>query len=204
MLKIPGHVVSGYVIIWKMKITKIQKNKSFYFFALSVLAVMLVGYIVYAYINHSWPFPKNTTQTTSTDQSTIDSSIEDSVRGGSGSGQGNADAANGGVVDTKGEAKPTGEGVSSASGDITLYSPIPDQSINDSIVVSGTANSKTVYYRISDNLRGMIGNGQLEVVRGSFSGNLSVTTSAEYGYFEVYTFNDAGQEINNVSVKVTY
>lgn len=134
----------------------------------------------------------------------IDAAAEERVQNGGGSGQGQESVAGGvsdgggkGVVDQPG-------GVSSQSGNITLYSPAAGTSISGSVTVKGAASTPTVYYRINDDVHGMIGNGRLSVHDGHFSGKLSVSTDAKKGSFEVYTFDSQGRETNNISVEVTY
>lgn len=135
----------------------------------------------------------------------IDPSIEERVKNGGGSGQGQETAATGGVIDTGGQGVTNqASGISSQSGNITLYSPTSDEKVSGTIAVKGAAKTSVVYYRVNDNVSGMIGSGQLSVNNGYFSGTLAVTTSATKGSFEIYSFDSQGREIDNIKVELRY
>lgn len=174
-----------------------------------IVAILGLGtwYYFYAQSENMWPFvqsSKPSQDKTTGESSTLPSAVEGYVKNGGGS-QDNSNTQGSGVTDTGGEGvteQPTG--VKSASGNITLYSPRVNQVITGQVSVSGAADVPEVFYRINDNVSGMIGSGRLTVHGGYFSGTLAVTTNADSGSFEVYSFNSQGQEINNISVAVKY
>lgn len=183
-----------------MKINRERTNKKL---AASIIIIVLVlcaaaGYSFYAKSNGMWPF-KNTVK-----DGTVGTDVEDHSKSGGGSGQDNS-TASGGVSDTGGkDVESQSGGVSSQSGNITLFTPQSNQNISGSIMVTGVAKVPEVFYRISDDVNGMINSGKLSVNDGQFSGKLFVNTSAKQGTFEVYNFNAQGQEVNNINIAVSY
>lgn len=190
-----------------MKISKRTQHKQSipkWFVVLTILVILLGGYLVYAAYANLWPFTAKTA-TDTTSSSTIPNDNEDYVQSGGGSGQDDSQTAGSGITDTEGEnVKPSDSGISSSSKNITLYNPAKNQHIKSGDVITGKANVQTVYYRINDDINGMISNGQLKVVDGKFSGVINVNTRAKNGTFEVYSFNAEGQEVNNISIEVAY
>lgn len=88
---------------------------------------------------------------------------------------------------------------------ITLSSPTDGAKIVNGSVVSGMATVGVVYYRIKDDIRGVIGQGTLSVIDGKYSGVLAVSSSGAEGTFEVYSLNaSTGAEENNIKIKVTF
>ena len=176
-----------------------------------VIIILLGGYLFIAKASSLWPFQannqKNSSKNNETSSNTSDKptqEAEDYVKDGGGS-QDSSPSQGSGVTDTGGSnvTKQSG-GISSSSGDITLYSPTTDQTISNGVKVSGSANVSEVFYRINDTTHGMIANGRLAVKNGLFSGTINVNTDASTGTFEVYSFNSQGQEINNISVDIRY
>lgn len=200
-----------------MKINRKKANKKVIMTIATVVVALCImaGYVVYAKSSQVWPFEgdhsssRNGTANKKTNKTrdntgSVSSSIEDHAKNGGGSGQ-DESSTSGGVSDTGG--KDTGAqsgGVSSQSGNITLYTPGLNQNISGDIVVTGAAKVPEVFYRISDDVHGMINSGKLSVHDGRFSGNLSVSTTAKRGTFEVYSFNVQGQEVNNINIAVGY
>jgi|GEM_PF-1783418 len=180
----------------------------------AAIAALLLGSggVYYYLVGLSSNQPDGSSQNTSNspDISTgakIDNELEEYAQKGGGSGQDNPNSPTGGVVDTGGkdvDNKLSDKGIKSQSGKITLFSPTEGQDVSKSIDVKGTAEVAVVFYRIHDNSRGMIGNGKLSVVDGKFSGKLSVSTSAQSGTFEVYSFDSQGRETNHISVGVKF
>lgn len=207
-----------------MKIKQRRKKRlSKWLLVVPIAIVLLGGYGMYAEANSLWPFATSHIASTTEDSKAtstknpassravdkkndiISPQTESHIKNGGGSGQDNSSTSGTGISDTGGSGvtKQSG-GVSSKSGNITLYSPASNQTITGEIAVKGAANVSEVFYRINDNVHGMISNGRLEVHNGYFSGNLSASTNATEGTFEVYSLNSQGQEVNNISVKVNY
>jgi len=196
-----------------MQINRSRKNtsKRLIITTVVILVILLVGYLVVAKIDSLWPFQtidqSAVSKTNSTSSNTSDKptqEAEDYVKDGGGS-QDNSPSQGSGVTDTGGSnVTKQSTGISSSSGDITLYSPTTDQTVSNGVKVTGAANVSEVFYRINDTTHGMIANGRLAVKNGLFSGTISVDTNASSGTFEVYSFNSQGQEINNISVDIRY
>lgn len=191
-----------------MKIKKKQQRRKKTLTLLS-MSVVLMGVCIYG--TYWYTTSQSTTDTDNSSLASsakgdpIDPTVEERVKGGGGSGQGQQSAPTGGVVDTGGKnVTSQSGGVSSQSGNITLYSPVPNQKVTGTIAVKGAAKTSVVYYRINDNVSGMIGSGQLLVNNGFFSGTLAANTTATKGSFEVYSFDSHGREIDNLSVELQY
>lgn len=190
-----------------MRISKQKQRKQSipkWFIILILSVALLGGYLVYAAYNNMWPFPAKSPSSTNTN-TTVPNDNEEYVQNGGGSGQDDSPTAGSGITDTEGKnVNASNSGVSSDSQNITLYNPVKNQRLKSGDSITGKASTQTVYYRISDDINGMISNGQLKVVDGKFSGIINVNTSAKNGTFEVYSFNTEGQEINNINIEVTY
>lgn len=199
--------------------------------ALCVIIAACLGYGVYAKSNTAWPFSLNETQQDGNDASSakgnddldvdeantneenditenkkiISPGVEERVKKGEGSGQKDSTTSGTGIFDTRGKnVSNQSGGVSSKSGAMTLYTPAENEKLTSGTIIKGSTSASKIYYRINDNLHGMIGSGQLTPKSGKFSGELSVNTGAKAGSFEVYNLNSSGQEINNISIQVRY
>lgn len=111
-----------------------------------------------------------------------------------------------GVVDSEGSDVDGGQsgGVSSESGDITLLTPQEGQKLENGQSIQGGASVDKVFYRLEDDVRGVIGTGELQVRDGKFSGTLSLNTSGKNGTLDVYSFDGQDREVNSIRIKVTY
>ena len=92
----------------------------------------------------------------------------------------------------------------SKSGEITVYSPIKDQILSNGATLSGASSLPVIYYRIIDNISGMITQGQLNVVNGKYSGTVNFTTKATEGRLDIYGADDSGKEFSNVEVAIRF
>lgn len=212
-----------------MKINKSKSSiKKTTVIALCVIIVACLGYGIVAKSMNLWPFTSdaiNAGENTSVidkndikqktanrdvdandnESPAIDPDVEKRIEDGGNTGQGQSSASGTGISDTGGkDATKQSGGVSSKSGNITLYSPTANHKLSNSSLIKGSAKVQQVYYRISDNVHGMTGSGRLNVRDGLFSGKIAVSTSAEKGLLELYSLNGDGQEINNITIKVTY
>ena len=202
-----------------MKINKQSQTPKRIFIVTCVVVILAaIGYLIYAKNTDLGPFPRASHETQNDTASSSSASItppkdtadlsddnEERVKNGGGTGQDESPTAGSGIVDTRGEdVNDESNGVTSPSGDITLFNPTSGQKLVNGMTIKGLANVPIVYYRISDNINGMISNGQLRVKDGKYSGTIAITTNASEGKFEVYSFNTQGQEINNIGIKVSY
>ncbi len=110
------------------------------------------------------------------------------------------------ITDTNGQtSSPSPSPAKSSSGVITLDQPSTGAKLSTGTTVSGEASVNPVYYRLKDNIKGVIGQGSLNVVNGKFSGQLSVNSKDTSGTFEVYSINPASYtEENNIKINVTF
>jgi hypothetical protein len=117
----------------------------------------------------------------------------------------NTGVTQGSATDNKGDASATqGEtGTSSASGVVTVVSPAKNGMLTSGDVIRGTAaGARQVQYRLIDDNVGVVAQGGLDVVNGTFSGKLQFKAHASTGRLDVYTLNEQGQETNEVQLQV--
>lgn len=122
---------------------------------------------------------------------------------------GNADTNrnSGGAKDTKGTTKTTTDSSQwtvSASGNITVKSPVANQTIKNGSVLSGSAKVSQIHYRLSDNKVGVIAQGALDVVNGNFSGVLKFSSQGSGGRLDVFSTDSQGVEYNEVQINVGF
>jgi len=111
----------------------------------------------------------------------------------------------GGAVDTGGQdATNSGQSTSSASGNITVYSPSPDSVVKSGGTLSGAAKVSTVNYRLIDDKIGVIGTGILKVVSGRFSGRFEFQSGGQAGRLDVFRTLSDGREVDVVEIPVRY
>ena len=193
-----------------MKINKSGKSqKKPILVAIAVLFVACTAYCVYAYNQQIWPFEARdlSSDTTVSEPKVNKPATRDELGDKQSINEKGAstDTDGTGVIDNNGSsAENNSGGISSTSGDITLYTPSEGQTLSTSLSVSGTAKVESVHYRIKDNINGVIGQGELNVVNGTFGGELKVNTTATSGSFEIYSMDQQGREINHVKVNVKY
>jgi len=112
-----------------------------------------------------------------------------------------------GVSDSQGQQVSVADNSqwsTSKTGEITVYSPMKDKLLINGDLVSGESTLPIVYYRVLDDVTGMIAQGQLIVVGGKFSGSINYTTSASNGRLDIYGASDSGREFGNVEIPVRF
>ena len=112
----------------------------------------------------------------------------------------------GGAVDNKGDSNTNTSGGSvSASGLVTVLSPVSNQLFGSGSVLRGRVNNLTkVQYRVVDDVEGVVAQGSLDVVNGSFSGTMQFTSKGTTGRVDVFTYDQSYDERNNVQVPVHF
>lgn len=111
------------------------------------------------------------------------------------------------VSDTNGaigSIPPASSWSRSADGSIIVYTPAKDALLTNGSTISGTSGHDTVYFRLIDDVSGVIAQGSLKVTAGKFSGNLSFSTSARLGRVDVFTASPEGIESNNIEIPVRF
>ncbi|MEI7674498.1 MAG: hypothetical protein WCI60_02075 [bacterium] len=111
------------------------------------------------------------------------------------------------VTDTNGNQTTTTDKslwTVSKTGEITVYTPTKDQILSNGATLSGASSLPVIYYRIIDNISGMITQGQLSVVNGKFSGTVNFATKATEGRLDIYGADDSGKEFSNVEVAIRF
>lgn len=112
----------------------------------------------------------------------------------------------GGVLDTSGDAtnQDSQDGISSASGDITVFQPQANSLIKSGFSVSGKSNENIVSYRLIDDNVGVIASGILNVVSGKFSGKFNFSTQGSRGRFDVFHTLSDGREVDVVEIPIRF
>lgn len=117
------------------------------------------------------------------------------------------DQGSAGITDTNGNIPPsvdTSKPTTSQTGEITVYSPQQNQSVSRDIIVAGTAKIKTIMYRVSDDVTGVIETGSLNVINGKFSGTLKITTGAKTGQVSFFGVQSDDNEFSNVTIPLRF
>ncbi|HUB93402.1 MAG TPA: Gmad2 immunoglobulin-like domain-containing protein [Verrucomicrobiae bacterium] len=99
---------------------------------------------------------------------------------------------------------PSSQWTTSATGYITVKSPVANSTIQDGVTLAGSAKVSQVSWRLIDNDVGVIAQGQLSVVSGNFSGTLHFKSQGTGGRLDVYSTNSQGVEYNEVQINVSF
>lgn len=119
----------------------------------------------------------------------------------------NTSKGEGTVSDTQGNVTnipPSNQWTSSPNGVITVYSPGNSALVTNGSSLSGKANSAKVSFRLIDDVSGVIAQGELSVVNGSFSGTFNFSTTATNGRLDVFNTQPDGVEFNNTEVPIRF
>lgn len=165
-----------------------------------VTAIVVVVVVVAGYFWHRHT-EKPVAHTTSKQQS----AQSNFKSGGNHENSTNSGVTQGSATDNKGDKSiaQSGAGVSSASGIVTVVSPAQNGTLASGDTVRGTATGvPQVQYRVIDNDVGVVAQGTLSVVNGTFSGTLQFRAHATMGRLDVYTLNNQGQETNEVQMPI--
>ncbi len=111
------------------------------------------------------------------------------------------------VTDTGGDINQTPaelNGLVSPNGRITLYTPSKNSLFMSGNSVSGKSSFDKVSFRLIDNVSGVIAQGDLSVVNGSFSGVFDFKTAASEGRLDIYSVTPEGVEQENIEVPIRF
>lgn len=147
---------------------------------------------------------KDTTTKTTSDAPTAQ---EDFAQGDDREPNTNTESGEAMISDTNGEISSIpaeNQWTSSANNAITVYSPAKNTTVVNGSVISGRSDSSTVSFRLIDNISGVIAQGELKVVNGTFSGKLSFATTATEGRLDIFNTKTDGVEFNNVEVPIRF
>lgn len=110
----------------------------------------------------------------------------------------------GGIIDENGNIGDvdTSNPITSAGGEITVYSPKTNMTIAPGQKLAGVSTLPKVSYRLIDELSGVIAMGELTVVGGKFSGSISFTSNADQGRLDLYGTRNDGAEFSNVEIPI--
>lgn len=116
---------------------------------------------------------------------------------------------NGSAVDTHGQSVPTtasNKWTVSQSGLITVKQPTGGSSLKSGEAIIGSAGGGIgqVEYRLLDNQIGVISQGYISVVNGSFSATINFQSHSSSGRLDVFNTDSGGREINEVQVPVSF
>lgn len=99
---------------------------------------------------------------------------------------------------------PSSSWLTSSSGIITSYSPSKSSLVRNGSAISGKSTTSVINFRLIDNVSGVIAQGQLAVVNGSYSGTLDFTTTASEGRLDIFNTQPDGVEENNIEIPVRF
>lgn len=113
----------------------------------------------------------------------------------------------GGATDNSGSqipSTPSTDWATSATGYITVKSPVANSTLKDGAVLAGSAKVSQVSWRLVDNTVGVTAQGQLSVVNGNFSGTLHFQPHGTGGRLDVFSVDAQGVEYNEVQINVSF
>lgn len=99
---------------------------------------------------------------------------------------------------------PASQWTTSPSGVITLYTPAANSILSAGDTVSGKTSTPTVSFRLIDSVSGVIAQGELKVINGTFSGTFNFTTKATEGRLDIFSTSADGREQNNIEVPIRF
>ena len=92
----------------------------------------------------------------------------------------------------------------SSSGLLTVKSPLENDKIATGANLTGIASVDQIQYRLVDDQVGVISQGFINVVDGTFSANISFVAHSTTGRLDVFSSDTYGREINEVQVPITF
>lgn len=186
-----------------VKTKKNSRGKLLLFIVVGILILSVAGFFVYKKVTN-----KNTVTAGAKTTSDAPSAQESYNSGGDRPiSTNNSDKGSAAVTDSQGQQTAStdkSQWSTSKTGEITVYSPAKDKLLTKGDTVSGTSTLSIVYYRVLDDVSGMISQGQLSVVGGKFSGSVSFNTKAATGRLDFYGADDSGKEFGNVEIPVRF
>ncbi len=185
------------------KYKKNNHSKLIYICLIAAILLSVAGFFVYKRVND-----KNSTTPDAKTTSSAPSAQENFTTGDNRSPASNdSEKGSAVIVDNQGQQTTTpnqSQWTTSKTGEITVYEPAKSQVVAKGAVISGASSTSVVYYRIIDDVSGMITQGQFSVVNGKFSGTLSFNTTAANGRIDVYGADATGKEFGNVEVPIRF
>ncbi len=185
------------------KYKKNNRNKKILLIVVLTLLLAVIGYFVYPKVT-----TKDNNDTGDKTTSTAPSAQENFTSGGdrpiATTPENRGDAA---IADNQGQQTSVpdkSQWSTSKTGEITLYAPYKDKLLVNGDSIAGESTLTVVYYRVIDDVSGMISQGQLSVINGKFSGVISFSTTAKSGRIDVYGMADSGKEYGNIEVPVRF
>lgn len=185
---------------------KSKSNKKLLYIVVSVILLAILAFVVYFQFykdknsNNSEELDAKTTSLAPTAQENFTDGDDREVGEARDRGEAKVIDNQGSIDNTPDESSWT----SSSTGEITLYSPSDNQRLENGSLISGETTLSDVYFRIIDNVSGVISEGKLSVVSGKFSGNVSFSTSATEGRLDVYSTRSDGAEFSNIEIPVLF
>lgn len=169
-----------------------------------IVAILAAGAVVFALTNINNSKDADSSKSKANPEKTEEKTKKESVASENKSSSSQSDAI-ASISDQKSDKveNQTG-GISSASGNITLFAPSEDQTVTTATKVEGSSKVTAVQYRLKDSVHGVIGTGELNAKDGYFSGIISIKTSAQKGTLEIYSLDPQGREINSIKINIRY
>lgn len=187
---------------------KIKKRLIFLF----VLLVIILACVSFMYIRSNNNSDNKKTEHSNTDQANATTtsdqpSAQNNYSGGDQRDPGNTISENRGTADVTDTGQPNNNetgGLTSSSGEITVFSPISNSVVGYNFTLSGKSSLSKISYRIIDNVSGMIATGELKTINNGFSGKINVKTTATEGRLDIFATKDDSTEYSNIEIPVRF
>jgi hypothetical protein len=186
----------------KQKQSKPVKKSRIVMIIICALVLLVGGGVTYAIYKQSKPDMVKSTSKSKTAQNDYSEGDDRQTDVGTGGSQG-------GATDNNGQqpSNPSGSDatISSDSGVITVKGIAANSLLTNGASLYGTSTAQgTVNFRVIDEDVGVLAQGTLQIVNGSFSGKLAFTPRANTGRLDVYTTSSLGDEENNIEIPVRF
>lgn len=174
-----------------------------YLLSLAVF-VIVAGFIVWLWHNHNSPkVSAPSSPVTSLPQQSVANDKKNTANTPSSTVNQGGASDNNGQVPANTSGSPN-QWATSSSGLITLKSPLQNSIFKSGDSIYGSASTGPVQFRLIDNQVGVIAQGTINVVNGSFSATASFKPYASSGRLDVFNTDPNGKEINEVQIPVNF
>ena len=87
---------------------------------------------------------------------------------------------------------------------ITVFNPAPNSILKSGSQISGKSAYSEVSFRLIDDVQGVISQGNIKVINGTYAGIMNFSTQGKVGRLDIFKTNSEGIEKSNVEIQLRY
>lgn len=87
---------------------------------------------------------------------------------------------------------------------ITVFNPAPNSILKSGSQISGKSAYSEVSFRLIDDVQGVISQGNIKVINGTYAGIMNFSTQGKVGRLDIFKTNSEGIEKSNVEILLRY